>query len=58
LIIISLITTAVTPFVQPRYNYFVYILLCLELARKEDPDEQPRELTPAVKNALDTVDLN
>jgi hypothetical protein len=58
LIIISLITTAVTPFVQPRYNYFVYILLCLELARKEDPDEQPGELTPAVKNALDTVELN
>ena len=58
LVIISLITTAVTPFVQPRYNYFVYILLCLELARKEDPDEQPRELTPAGKNARDTVDLN
>jgi hypothetical protein len=36
LIIIYMITTAVTPFVQPRYNYFVYVLLCLELARTED----------------------
>jgi hypothetical protein len=58
LIIISLIATAVTPFVQPRYNYFVYILLCVELARKEDPDEHPEEVTPAVRNVLDTVDLN
>ena len=33
LIIIYAIVTAVTPFVQPRYNYFVYILLCLELSR-------------------------
>lgn len=58
IIIIYLLMTAVTPFVQPRYNYFVYILLCLELSRREDPDEQPGELTPAVKNALDTVELN
>jgi hypothetical protein len=28
---------ALTPFVQPRYDYFVYVLLCLELAKKEDP---------------------
>jgi hypothetical protein len=34
LIIIYLVTTAVTPFVQPRYNYFVYVLLCIELSRK------------------------
>jgi hypothetical protein len=33
LIIIYLVTTAVTPFVQPRYNYFVYVLLCVELSR-------------------------
>jgi hypothetical protein len=39
LIIIYFITTAVTPFVQPRYNYFVYVLLCLELAKRE-PDGQ------------------
>jgi hypothetical protein len=39
LMIIYLIMTAVTPFVQPRYNYFVYILLCLDLARKEDSAE-------------------
>jgi hypothetical protein len=46
LIMIYMITTAVTPFVQPRYNYFVYVLLCLELARKEEPAEMlanPRE---------------
>ena len=30
-----------TPFVQPRYNYFVYILLCVELARKEDVEVGP-----------------
>jgi hypothetical protein len=43
IIIIYLLVTAVTPFVQPRYNYFVYVLLCLELAKKEDPDGQPEE---------------
>jgi hypothetical protein len=40
LIIIYMMVTAVTPFVQPRYNYFVYILLCVELARKEDGDSR------------------
>jgi hypothetical protein len=30
----------------------------VELARKEDPDEHPEEVTPAVRNVLDTVDLN
>jgi hypothetical protein len=39
LMIIYMILTAVTPFVQPRYNYFVYVLLCLELARKDDPEQ-------------------
>jgi hypothetical protein len=43
IIIIYILMTAVTPFVQPRYNYFVYVLLCLELAKKEDPDGQPEE---------------
>jgi hypothetical protein len=42
LIIIYLLVVAVTPFVQPRYNYFVYVLLCLELSKKEDPDGQPQ----------------
>jgi hypothetical protein len=40
LIIIYLLVVAVTPFVQPRYNYFVYVLVCLELARKEDSTNQ------------------
>jgi hypothetical protein len=40
LILIYAILTAVTPFVQPRYNYFVYVLLALELSRKEEPEEQ------------------
>ncbi len=44
--------TAVTPFVQPRYNYFVYVLLCLEVAKKEDPDGQPEETVPAWHAAL------
>ena len=43
IIIIYILMTAVTPFVQPRYNYFVYVLLCLELAKKEDPEGQPEE---------------
>jgi hypothetical protein len=40
LVWLYMITTAITPFIQPRYNYFVYVLLCLELARKEDIDAQ------------------
>ncbi len=36
LIITYAIVTAVTPFVQPRYYYFVYILLCLELSRYDE----------------------
>ncbi len=43
-VLIYLIVTALTPFVQPRYNYFVYVLLCLELAKKEEPDGQPDTL--------------
>ncbi len=46
LILIYAILTAITPFVQPRYNYFVYVLLALELARKEAPEEQ-LEITKA-----------
>jgi hypothetical protein len=37
LAIIYLLVVAVTPFAQPRYNYFVYVLLALELAKKEPP---------------------
>jgi hypothetical protein len=40
LIIIYLLVVAITPFVQPRYNYFVYVLLALEFAKKEEPEEQ------------------
>jgi hypothetical protein len=58
LILIYLLMTAVTPFVQPRYNYFVYVLLCLEFARKEDPDEEKQEITPPVKNVPRIADLN
>jgi hypothetical protein len=49
-IIIYLLVVALTPFVQPRYNYFVYVLLCLELAKKQDPAAQSStggELVPA-----------
>lgn len=49
LMIIYIIMTAVTPFVQPRYNYFVYVLLCVELAMKEEPVEGPvRSPAPAI----------
>jgi hypothetical protein len=40
LIIIYLLVVAITPFVQPRYNYFVYVLLALELAKKEESTDQ------------------
>jgi hypothetical protein len=40
MIAIYLIGTALTPFIQPRYEYFVYVLLCLELART-DPEPGP-----------------
>jgi hypothetical protein len=50
LIIIYAITTAITPFVQPRYNYFAYVLLALELARNDDPDEEVPALTRTGKN--------
>jgi hypothetical protein len=30
-----LIITAANPFVQPRYEYPIYVLLCFELARNE-----------------------
>lgn len=32
-IAVTLITTAVTPFIQPRYLYGAYVMLCIELAR-------------------------
>ncbi len=35
LMIIYMIMTAVTPFVQPRYNYFVYVLLALSCRGKK-----------------------
>ncbi len=33
--VLYLVVTALTPFVQPRYQYPVYGLLCLEMARSE-----------------------
>ena len=51
LILICIITTAVTPFVQPRYNFFVYVLLCLELARREEPDAEFRRFATAPERA-------
>jgi hypothetical protein len=47
LIMIYAIVTAVTPFVQPRYNYFIYVLLCVELARKEDGESRVPKSMPA-----------
>jgi hypothetical protein len=40
LAIIYLLVVAITPFAQPRYNYFVYVLLALELAKKEPALEE------------------
>lgn len=47
-----MIMTAVAPFVQPRYNYFVYVLLALELSRKQDPVVETTELAPIGSTAL------
>jgi hypothetical protein len=47
LIIIYMMVTAVTPFVQPRYNYFVYVLLCVELARYKEVDDRVTVSSPA-----------
>ena len=43
LMIIYMIMTAVAPFVQPRYNFFVYVLLAIELSRKQEPAVEARE---------------
>ena len=58
LIIIYLLVVAVTPFVQPRYNYFVYVLLALELARKQDPHEETISPKAQVKTVPGIVDLS
>ncbi len=46
LIITYAIVTAVTPFVQPRYYYFNYVLLCLELARYNEGEDRVLEGSP------------
>jgi hypothetical protein len=43
LMIIYMIMTAVAPFVQPRYNFFVYVLLAIELSRKQGPSVEAGE---------------
>lgn len=58
LIIIYAITTAITPFVQPRYNYFAYVLLALELARNEDQDGTVQAQTRDGRNATGPVALD
>ena len=34
---LTLIATAATPFIQPRYLYGVYVLFCIEIARTPKP---------------------
>ncbi len=48
LIITYAIVTAVTPFVQPRYYYFIYVLLCLELSRYDEGAARVPVSSPAV----------
>jgi hypothetical protein len=43
LMIIYMSMTAVAPFVQPRYNFFVYVLLAIELSRKQEPAVETSE---------------
>jgi asparagine N-glycosylation enzyme membrane subunit Stt3 len=56
LILIYLIMTSITPFVQPRYNYFVYVPLSLEFAKEAGKAKQ--KLKPPVKNVPDIAGLN
>ncbi len=52
LIAIYVIAIAVNPFINPRYDYPIYALLCVEMARREDtlePEPLPRKhATPAL----------
>jgi hypothetical protein len=43
LIILTLVIAAVTPFIQPRYTYPAYVLLCLEIARSKNRSCPPPE---------------
>jgi hypothetical protein len=43
LMIIYMTMTAVAPFVQPRYNFFVYVLLAIELSKKQEPEVETGE---------------
>ena len=54
--IIYIIMTAVTPFVQPRYNYFVYVLLCLELAMKTIEESRTRDAASKAQPGSQTSD--
>jgi hypothetical protein len=56
LILIYLIMTSITPFVQPRYNYFVYVLLALEFAKEVGKAKQ--KLKPPAKNVPDIAGLD
>jgi hypothetical protein len=40
LTMIYMIVTAVAPFVQPRYNFFGYVLVALQLSKKPDPRDE------------------
>jgi hypothetical protein len=51
LIIVYMMVTAVTPFVQPRYNYFVYVLLCVELARYKNVEDRAAGSSPVEATA-------
>jgi hypothetical protein len=48
LIIVYAMVTAVTPFVQPRYNYFIYVLLALELSRTENGERRALVSSPPI----------
>jgi hypothetical protein len=46
LVMMYMIVTAVAPFVQPRYNYFGYVLVALELSRTREPEVETAGLEP------------
>lgn len=57
-IMTTLIMEAATPFIQPRYLYGVYVMLCIELARRDHlclPQQHIAASLPSVKRAVSTA---
>lgn len=49
---IYLVVTAVSPILQPRYQFPIYVLLCLELSGLRNPLELSNRVEPQLQGAL------